>query len=138
MTKEINNIDEEIWIPVHGFEDEYEVSNHGRLMSHVVRGGVDPNKRTIRQIHNKKGDYLRYVLTSRNKKKTVLMHRLVYEHFVGNIPTKYEIHHLDGNKQNNMVDNLECVSRKEHCLLTIAANENVLKGMNNYNKYYCI
>ena len=42
------------------------------------------------------------------------VHRLVYEYFIGNIPKGYHIHHIDGNKQNNCIDNLECISPSDH------------------------
>lgn len=46
-------------------------------------------------------------------------HRLIYENHFGPIPKdedgrSFEIHHVDGNHNNNSVDNLMCVSIKEH------------------------
>ena len=46
-------------------------------------------------------------------------HRKIYETFVGPIPKdengrSYEIHHIDGNHNNNELSNLLCVSIKEH------------------------
>ena len=46
-------------------------------------------------------------------------HRLIYENHVGSIPLdedgrSFEIHHIDGNHNNNSIDNLQCVSIKEH------------------------
>jgi hypothetical protein len=46
-------------------------------------------------------------------------HRLIYENHFGPIPVdadgrRYEIHHIDGNHNNNSLDNLQCVSIKEH------------------------
>lgn len=46
-------------------------------------------------------------------------HRLIYENHFGPIPFDddgriYEIHHVDGNHNNNSLDNLQCVSIKEH------------------------
>jgi len=42
------------------------------------------------------------------------VHRLVYETFVGPIPLGKEINHIDGNKINNRLDNLETVTRQEN------------------------
>lgn len=42
------------------------------------------------------------------------VHRLVYQQFVGKIPKGYEIDHIDTNKQNNRVDNLRAVTKKEN------------------------
>jgi len=46
-------------------------------------------------------------------------HRLIYENHIGPIPVdedgrSFEIHHADGNHDNNSIDNLQCVSIKEH------------------------
>ena len=46
----------------------------------------------------------------RNSKK----YRKVWEDFYGSIPYGFEIHHIDGNRDNNSLDNLKCVSMQEH------------------------
>lgn len=43
------------------------------------------------------------------------VHRLVWELFKGEIPEGYEINHIDGNKANNKLSNLELVTRQENC-----------------------
>ena len=42
------------------------------------------------------------------------IHRDVWEFHYGKIPDGYDIHHIDGDKANNQIDNLMCVTRKEH------------------------
>lgn len=44
------------------------------------------------------------------------VHRLMYETFVGEIPLGYEINHIDGNKSNNLLSNLELVTPSENRL----------------------
>jgi hypothetical protein len=46
-----------------------------------------------------------------------LLHRLIWEHYNGTIPKGYIIHHKNGNKLNNSIDNLQCMSQSEHCRL---------------------
>lgn len=46
--------------------------------------------------------------------ETILVHRLIWEEHYGEIPEGYEIHHKDGDKHNNRIWNLECISNKEH------------------------
>ena len=46
--------------------------------------------------------------------KTLCIHRLVYECFNGQIPLKMQINHIDSNKQNNCIDNLELMTRSEN------------------------
>ena len=120
---------EEKWRPVVGFENDYEVSNLGRLRN------VLTNK--VLSIVNRKGDYLSYVLRSSGKRKSVRLHRIVYEAFVGNIPCgkHYHIHHVDGNKQNNVVSNLLLVDAQSHRFAHAKDMRAWCSGMNNYNKY---
>lgn len=42
------------------------------------------------------------------------MHRYVWERERGEIPADCDIHHIDGNRGNNAIDNLECVPRRSH------------------------
>lgn len=66
-------------------------------------------------------------------KKVVVkyVHRLVWEYFHGPIPKGYIIRHRDGNKLNNEIDNLECLSRAEHC-----AKHRQEKPLFRGNQYY--
>ena len=118
---------EEIWKDVKGFEGMYQISNHGRLKSFLrIKTGH------IMSQTNKKGDYFRIVL---NQKKSTYIHHLVAFHFIGDRPKGYHIDHIDGNKQNNRVDNLQYITMIHHKLKTIKENPNSLKGMIHYNKY---
>lgn len=48
------------------------------------------------------------------KDKSVLAHRWVWENHNGKIPEDMDIHHMDGNKDNNEIHNLKMLSRSEH------------------------
>lgn len=52
--------------------------------------------------------------TSKEGTKNFYVHHLVAKYFVGNRPKGYAINHIDGNKQNNSVENLEYVTYKEN------------------------
>jgi len=43
-----------------------------------------------------------------------LLHRLVYENNFGSIPKGFHIHHIDGNKENNVPGNLMILSKSNH------------------------
>jgi predicted XRE-type DNA-binding protein len=43
-----------------------------------------------------------------------MAHRVVWEKYYGDVPVGYIIHHKDGNKQNNHVENLEWVTDEEN------------------------
>lgn len=46
--------------------------------------------------------------------KKYLKHRLVWKIHNGEIPKGMDVHHIDGNKSNNNIENLELVSKEEH------------------------
>ena len=48
------------------------------------------------------------------KERKAYLHREVWKKFTGEIPKGFQIHHKDGNKENNEIENLECLSSKEH------------------------
>ena len=105
------------------------ISSMGRLMS------FHHNRCEIRSVKDKNGEYLTCPLHGNGKRVTARIHRLVAEAFIGNIPSGYEVHHIDGNRQNNKLSNLEILSKKEHTAKTMAQNPNCCDGMNRYNKY---
>lgn len=55
----------------------------------------------------------RYKTTTRDC-KTILIHRLVWEEEKGKIPEGMIIHHKNGNKKDNRIENLQLVNRSEH------------------------
>ncbi len=56
-----------------------------------------------------------------------LLHRKIYEKYVGKIPENYQIHHLNEDKLDNRVENLICLSRSEHRTLHMTKN-NPMRG----------
>lgn len=99
----------EIWKDVVGYEGLYQISSFGRLKHFSTRFGWNILKNT-----NKKGWYFNVVLRSKNGNRSVKLHRLVAEAFIPNPENKREINHIDLNKQNNRVENLEWCSHKEN------------------------
>lgn len=93
------------WIKV--FEN-YIVSEYGDFK----------NAKTNRQIklHISKKGYKIAQLRTEGRFVTVQSHRIVYEKFIGKIPDKYEINHIDGNKFNNHLSNLEAVTHHQNIL----------------------
>lgn len=55
-----------------------------------------------------------YIGIRDDKGYRILEHRYVWEKHNGKIPEDYFIHHINGDKQDNRIENLMCVSRKEH------------------------
>ena len=52
------------------------------------------------------------IITINNRR--IYEHRLVWEQHYGIIPKGYQIHHINGNKLDNKIENLELISQKEH------------------------
>ena len=101
----------EIWKDVEGWEGLYKVSNTGRVKSLQLRKGI------LKPFMTPDG-YLRIGLyDGKNKRrKTILVHRLVARAFLPSPPKKLkvEINHVDGDKENNYVENLEWVTHADN------------------------
>lgn len=89
---------ERIWKPVVGFEGLYEVSNQGD----VRRVG----KRMIKPRVERNG-YLRYHLSKNNVVKSMLAHRIVALAFIENPKGYKTVNHINEDKTDNRVENLE-------------------------------
>lgn len=97
----------EEWREIQGYPN-YLVSNHGRVYSKNVN-------RVMKTTRTRKVDGYEVVfLCKENKVKGFLMHRLVYQAFVGEIPDGMQINHIDENKLNNHVENLEVVTPRQN------------------------
>lgn len=96
------------WRPVPGYEGAYDVSSSGKIRNHKT-GKVMRNP-----IH--KSGYAQAFLRKDGSQWNVYVHRLVALAFIPNSEGKPDINHIDGNKQNNSVDNLEWVTRSENTM----------------------
>lgn len=106
---------EEIWIDIEGFEGLYQVSNLGRVRSLDRLDGA--NRRLTGKIlkggkHN--GGYLRVTLCKNSVVYAKSIHRLVAEAFIPNPENKPQVNHIDEDKTNNTVSNLEWMTSKEN------------------------
>ena len=96
---------EEKFVKVKGY-DGYEVSNTGKIKSLKTNRLLTPQKNNC--------GYLYILLTDSNKKvKINLIHRLVFDSFIG-IEDGLEINHLDEDKENNRLDNLELITHEDN------------------------
>ena len=102
---------QEVWKDIKGFEGKYQISNLGRVKS-LQRNGRP--ERILRLNLIKGYAYTTLSNGSRDKKK-LKVHRLVAEAFIPNPHNKPEVNHIDGDKRNCKVENLEWVTHQENC-----------------------
>ena len=101
---------EEQWKRITGY-DNYEVSSHGRVRSlnYKKTGEI----RLLKQ--NTDGDgYFQVGLCKNGKRKQKKIHRLVAKEFIPNPNNYSEVNHINENKHDNRVENLEWCDRKQN------------------------
>jgi hypothetical protein len=108
----------EIWKQIQGYEGLYEISDRGRIKN---TGSEKSKLATLskngdlflkKQINN--AGYERLLLTNGSNRKTYSVHRLVAIAFIPNPEGKKQVNHIDGNKSNNCVENLEWSTSSEN------------------------
>ena len=92
--------------------DNYKISNLGRLINLNYRR---TGKAKLMEPFDNGHGYLQVHLSKNKITKTFLVHRLVSEIFIPNPNNLTEINHIDEDKTNNRVDNLEWKSHKGNC-----------------------
>ena len=105
----------EEWKAVVGYEGAYEVSTLGRVRSfrrERPQNGWLPER--IMSPMVKKDGYCQIHLQRNGAVSRRYIHRLVVEAFCGKIPEDRQVNHVDGDKSNNKIANLEIVSAAEN------------------------
>lgn len=111
--------------PIKGFEDSYFITEDGKVIS-------DKHKKSkvLKIWLDSKGKYEMIKLCKNNIRYNKLVHRLVAEAFIPNPKNLLEVHHIDGNPQNNHVSNLEWFSRKtnlQESYKTLSPTRNIVE-----------
>lgn len=110
---------QEIWKDIVGYEGLYQVSNLGRVKSldryvgHNKGGKRLYKGSIIKQGLCKQGYYI-VQLCKNNKAKTKRVNRLVAQAFLDNPNNLPQVNHIDKNKYNNKVENLEWITSKDN------------------------
>ena len=95
----------EIWKPVTQSEEKYWVSSAGNIRKNTGR---------ILSTPTGKRGYPCVNITIDKKTRLRTVHRLVAEAFILNPENKPEVNHIDGNKLNNSLENIEWVTKQEN------------------------
>lgn len=117
-TKDVSYLGE-VWKNIKNYEDEYEVSNLGRVR----------NKKTkkILKLQKSKRGYMSIKLCKNGKITRYYVHRLVYEAFIGEIPNGMQVNHKDENPQNNVLPNIDTLMTPKENLNYGTHNERMAK-----------
>lgn len=127
----------EIWKPVVGYEGLYEISNIGRVKSlektvntfggHTLRR----KERFLRPQEFTTGYYF-VILCDNTQRKHCSIHRLVADAFIPNPEKKPDVNHKDFNRKNNLVENLEWVTKRENIVHAFTkVDRNTARGERN-------
>lgn len=111
----------EIWKDIIGYKGLYQISNLCRLKvltKTVYATGKKPyeQKESILGGSLNNNGYLVFTLYKNKKKKGYPAHRLLALHFLPNPENKPQINHIDGNKLNNSLNNIEWCTIKENAV----------------------
>ena len=116
----MNKMNKHIWEDIPNYEGLYKINNKGDIINSQRNRYVNP-------YVNKKG-YLNIKLSKNNKRRTYGIHQLVAMTFLNHIPCKMKlvINHINFNKLDNRVENLEIITNREN------TNKKHLKSSSKY------
>lgn len=101
----------EIWKDIPGFEGLYQVSNLGRVKSLRYHKS---KKAKVLSVGQNCCNYVSVELRKEGERYSCQLHRLVAQCFLPNPDSKPQVNHINGNKTDNQVTNLEWVTSREN------------------------
>lgn len=96
----------EKWIPAKGYS-KYEVSNLGNIKN-------SKTGRVIKTSVNSRGYIQTCIRDDKKRQHTIQVHRLIADSFYDGDHSELDVNHIDGNKLNNRIGNLEFCTRQEN------------------------
>lgn len=127
----------EVWKDVPGYDGNYEASNKGRLRSknrtiYYKDGRVRKHNGRMMEGTLTPNGYMQVSLSKNSKRVSTSLHRIVAHTFLGEPEKDYVVNHKDGNRTNNVVENLEWVTQREnviHAFETGLVTEDTYSGL---------
>ena len=101
----------ELPIDLNGYESKYKITSDGRVYSEYLGDFIKP--------FYSKGGYVRVKLNYGDRSKKFMMHRLVALAFIPNPENKPQVDHINRNRSDNRVENLQWVTAKENSQLAV-------------------
>lgn len=108
-----------MWAKIDGYEN-YLINKNGLIKR---KAGYQAKKDRILKNSISSNGYVQVILCKNGKAKTLRVHRLLSIAFIENPKNKPTVNHIDGNKKNNALENLEWVTDSENMYHAV----NVLK-----------
>lgn len=100
--------------------DVFKFENNGLAYSRINKQGHLCNE--WRRIGYPRNGYIRF----KYKNKHIPLHRVIYRKFIGELRPEQEVNHIDGDRTNNSVANLELVTRAQNNQLIPIHNKKVV------------
>lgn len=128
----LQNLSEEIWLPITGYEGFYEISNYSRVKG-LKRVDCKGQRRpeSIKKLSLDSDGYPLVVLSKNRVRETKKPHRLSAIEFIPNPENKPVVNHIDGVKTNCHISNLEWNTEEENRIHAINMGLRNDKGQNN-------
>lgn len=122
------------WRDIKGYEGRYQISDTGLVRSIVY---VQTRKCIKERILKpwKRSKYYLVDLWKDGVRDIRSVHRLVYEAFIGDVPSDKQIHHKDCNKLNNSKENLILMTPQEHAAHHLCGKKPWNFGLHTGNQY---
>lgn len=119
----------EIWKDIKGYEGLYQVSSLGNIRSLNYN---NQNRVQILKTAKQKNGYLVVGLSKNGNTKCARVHRLVAKEFIDNPYGKESVNHINGNKADNRVENLEWCTQTENMQHAKRTGLWKIEGKDNY------
>ncbi len=102
------------WVDIKDYEGLYQINSNGQIRTMKTN--------IIRRNQTNTLGYSVICLCKNNIKKTVFLHRILFEAYNGKIDEGFEVDHIDGNLKNNDLNNLRLATRLQNCRNTKIPN----------------
>jgi hypothetical protein len=117
----LEDLPNEIWIPIKGYEGMYQISTLGRVKSlkRVIKtsiGVLRPLKAKILRLLNENHNYLTVTLSKNGTSKIFRVHQLIAITFLKHKPNGHAlvVDHIDNNKLNNNLENIQVITTRQN------------------------
>lgn len=132
---------QEIWKDIKGFEGHYQISNTGKVkslarMRQSKNGSLSPLPEKLLKLKTNKSGYKCVHLRCMEYQCWPTVHRLVAEAFIPNPDNKPTVNHIDANKENNNIDNLEWRTHSEQMIHAVDNDLLEVRGSPKYSKEF--